>query len=117
MMRDGSPGSVVAIVAIEPQREIARATLGDAPAQRTPPGPVAAAAAAAAAASARRTAAAKSVWAHFRARKAVAPPSADEVARMVAEFHARGGTVTVCRAAHLLPIQNGAGADAQRWTC
>ncbi len=35
---------------------------------------------------------------------------------MIAEFQARGGQVTVCRAAHLLPIQNGAGRDAERWT-
>lgn len=117
MKRDGYPGSVAMTVAIEPQSEIARATLGDAPAERIPPGP-AVRVAAAAAPSARRSAAARSSsWAHFRARRSVAPPSDDEVARLVAEFHARGGTVTICRAAHLLPIQNGAGSDAQRWTC
>lgn len=104
-------------VAIEPQSEIARATLGDAPAERIPPGP-AVLVAAAAAPSARRSAAARSSpWAHFRVRRSVAPPSDDEVARLMAEFQARGGTVTICRAAHLLPIQNGAGSDAQRWTC
>ncbi|MBW8270264.1 hypothetical protein [Caldovatus aquaticus] len=44
------------------------------------------------------------------------PPSEAEVARAIAEFHARGGRVTVCPTAHAVPICNGAGRDAQRWT-
>jgi hypothetical protein len=35
---------------------------------------------------------------------------------MVAEFQARGGSVTVCPAAHAVPVQNGAGRDAAGWT-
>lgn len=46
----------------------------------------------------------------------VPPPSEAEVARAIAEFHARGGQVTVCPTAHAVPICNGAGRDAQRWT-
>jgi hypothetical protein len=42
---------------------------------------------------------------------AVAPSEA-EIARMVAEFHARGGAVTRCPPVCLLPIRNGAGLDA-----
>jgi hypothetical protein len=34
---------------------------------------------------------------------------------MVAEFHARGGRVTVCPDAHALPVRNGVGRDAERW--
>lgn len=48
-------------------------------------------------------------------RRAPRPDEA-EVARLIAEFHARGGQVTVCGTAHALPIQNGAGRDATRWT-
>jgi len=44
------------------------------------------------------------------------PPNEAEVQRMVAEFHARGGAVTRCATAHLLPVNNGAGRDAERWT-
>ncbi len=43
-------------------------------------------------------------------------PSEAEVARLLAEFHARGGRATVCAPAHVLPIHNGAGRDAARWT-
>jgi hypothetical protein len=34
---------------------------------------------------------------------------------MVAEFLARGGAVTACPAAHLVPVHNGAGRDADHW--
>jgi hypothetical protein len=34
---------------------------------------------------------------------------------MVAEFLARGGQITVCGTAHALPVNNGAGRDADRW--
>jgi hypothetical protein len=44
------------------------------------------------------------------------PPTEAEVARAVAAFYARGGKVTVCPTAHAMPICNGAGRDAQRWT-
>jgi hypothetical protein len=44
------------------------------------------------------------------------PPGSDEVARMVAEYRARGGQVTLVPAAHAGIIQNGAGRDADRWT-
>ena len=43
-------------------------------------------------------------------------PSSDEVARMVAEYRARGGRVVQVAAAHAGTIQNGAGRDADRWT-
>ncbi|WP_188898169.1 hypothetical protein [Caldovatus sediminis] len=46
----------------------------------------------------------------------LAPPTEAEVRRMVAEFQARGGQITVCRPVHLMPVQNGAGRDAKRWT-
>jgi hypothetical protein len=35
---------------------------------------------------------------------------------MLAEFQARGGRVTVCPVAHAVPVNNGAGRDAQHWT-
>lgn len=44
------------------------------------------------------------------------PPDDAEVARMVAEFHARGGQVTRCATAHLAPVHNGAGREANDWT-
>lgn len=43
-------------------------------------------------------------------RVAVPPPGAAELARMLAEFHARGGAVTVCPPAYVLPSQGGASA-------
>ncbi|GGG51035.1 hypothetical protein GCM10010964_42880 [Caldovatus sediminis] len=46
----------------------------------------------------------------------IRPPTEAEVAHAVAEFHARGGKVTVCPTAHAVPICNGAGREAQRWT-
>ena len=46
-------------------------------------------------------------WARTR-RQAVPPPGAAELARMMAEFQARGGAVTVCRPAYVLPVQGGA---------
>ncbi|MBW8271048.1 hypothetical protein [Caldovatus aquaticus] len=61
---------------------------------------------------------ARTAWAHPRPRAAapLPPPTEAEVRRMVAEFQARGGQITVCRPVHLLPVQNGAGSDAKRWT-
>ena len=55
---------------------------------------------------------------HHRKRNQAAgpPPNEAEVQRMVEEFHARGGAVTRCATAHLLPVNNGAGRDAERWT-
>jgi hypothetical protein len=60
--------------------------------------------------------AARSVWAHGRRIRVLPPPSEAEVRRMVAEFQARGGSVTVCPTAHAVPVQNGAGRDAAGWT-
>jgi hypothetical protein len=62
------------------------------------------------------TRAARTVWAHGRRIRVLPPPSEAEVRRMVAEFQARGGSVTVCPAAHAVPVQNGAGRDAAGWT-
>jgi hypothetical protein len=42
--------------------------------------------------------------------QAVPPPAAAELARMLAEFHARGGAVTICPSAYVLPVQGGAAA-------
>jgi hypothetical protein len=42
-------------------------------------------------------------------------PSEEEVARLVAEFHARGGRTTLCAPAYLAPVHNGAGQAAARW--
>ena len=53
--------------------------------------------------------------AHARRYRALGRPSDAEVARMVAEFRARGGAVTACEPAHLAPVHNGAGRDAARW--
>jgi hypothetical protein len=54
---------------------------------------------------------------HARRCRAAGPPPGDaEVARMIADFLAHGGAVTVCPPAHLLPVRNGAGRDAARWT-
>ena len=47
-----------------------------------------------------------------RRRVARRPPSEAEVARMVAEYHARGGAVTLCPPACVLPIRNGDGLGA-----
>lgn len=41
-------------------------------------------------------------------RQAVPPPGDAELARMLAEFHARGGAVTVCPPVYVLPVQGGA---------
>jgi hypothetical protein len=51
-----------------------------------------------------------------RAAALAGPPSDDDVARLLAEFHARGGRVTECPPAHAAPVHNGAGRDASRWT-
>ncbi len=44
------------------------------------------------------------------------PPSEAEVARMIAEFQARGGRITLCPPAHAVAVNNGVGRDAARWT-
>jgi hypothetical protein len=44
------------------------------------------------------------------------PPGEADVARMVQEFLSRGGQVTRCATAHALPVNNGAGREAGRWT-
>lgn len=66
----------------------------------------------------RGAATSRPAWAHQRSRimPALPPPTEAEVRRMVAEFEARGGRVTICRPMHLLPVHNGAGRDAKRWT-
>jgi hypothetical protein len=51
-----------------------------------------------------------------RAARLAEPPSEDDVARLLAEFRARGGRVTECPPAHAAPVNNGAGRDASRWT-
>ena len=51
-----------------------------------------------------------------RRRRRPKPPSEADVARMLADFQARGGQVTVCPAAHAVPVNNGAGRDAAGWT-
>ncbi|MBW8271035.1 hypothetical protein [Caldovatus aquaticus] len=51
-----------------------------------------------------------------RAARLAGPPSEADVARLLAEFQARGGRVTECPPAHLAPVNNGAGRDASRWT-
>jgi hypothetical protein len=52
-----------------------------------------------------------------RARRCLAlgTPTDAEIARMVADYRARGGAVTACAPRHVLPVHNGAGRDAQRW--
>lgn len=58
----------------------------------------------------------RTVWINRRRFAVAGPaPSAEESARMVAEFLARGGQITVCGPAHALPVNNGAGRDADRW--
>lgn len=51
----------------------------------------------------------------LRCQAAGPAPDEGEVARLVAEFHARGGRVTLCPPAHALPVHNGAGREAARW--
>ena len=53
---------------------------------------------------------------HKRRCSALPPPSEAELEAMVAAFRARGGDVTACPDAYALPIQNGAGRDAGRWS-
>ena len=45
-------------------------------------------------------------------RIALPRPGDAEVARLVAEFRARGGAVTLCPPACVLPVQNGDGLAA-----
>ncbi|GGG20165.1 hypothetical protein GCM10010964_05510 [Caldovatus sediminis] len=46
---------------------------------------------------------AEAAWARIRRCRALGRPSDAEVARMVAEYHARGGRVTVCAPVRLVP--------------
>ncbi|WP_431267978.1 hypothetical protein [Dankookia sp. P2] len=64
--------------------------------------------AAAAAAQARRSSLA-TMLAHKARCKELPPPHEAEVAAMLAAFAARGGRVTQCPTACVLPVQNGAG--------
>ena len=56
------------------------------------------------------------ILAHKARCRDLGRPSEAEVARLVAEFLARGGEVRRLDTGHALPIQNGAGRDAERWT-
>ena len=58
---------------------------------------------------------APAAFARTRRARALGRPSEAEIARMLAEFSARGGHVTRCAPAHLVPVNNGAGRDAARW--
>ncbi|WP_270936317.1 hypothetical protein [Falsiroseomonas oryzae] len=58
---------------------------------------------------------AEAALAHIRRCRARGMPTEAELERMVAEFRARGGQVTACTPAHVLPVHNGAGRDAERW--
>ena len=59
-----------------------------------------------------RYARARAIWAHVERCRALPRPGEAEVARLVAEFHARGGTVTLCPPACVLAVQNGTGLAA-----
>ena len=82
------------------------------PASSTPKAPRAAAPGSAMREQERRT---RTVWIN-RKRFAVAgpPPTAEESARMVAEFLARGGQITVCGTAHALPFSDASFAGTSR---
>jgi hypothetical protein len=56
-----------------------------------------------------RLARARALRARAERCRALPPPGEAEVARMVAEFRARGGAVTVCPPACAAPVQNGDG--------
>ena len=58
---------------------------------------------------------AEAARARLRRCRALGRPTDAEVARMVAEFHARGGKVTVCAPVYLVPVNNGVGRDAALW--
>jgi hypothetical protein len=47
--------------------------------------------------------------AHKRRCRAAGPPDAHDLDRMIDAFLARGGAVTRCPTAYVLPVQNGAG--------
>lgn len=50
-----------------------------------------------------------------RARAAGGQPSENEAARLIAEFHARGGQVTVCpQPEEVLPVEKDRGKPARR---
>lgn len=52
---------------------------------------------------------------HSRRCLALGRPDDAEIARLVADFVARGGRIRQCAAAYALPTGNGAGRDAERW--
>ena len=58
----------------------------------------------------------RKILAHKERCRDLVRPSDAEVARMVTEYLARGGQVTLLATGHAAPIQNGAGRDADRWT-
>lgn len=47
--------------------------------------------------------------AHKRRCRAAGPPDAEALDNMIHAFHARGGAITQCPTAYVLPVQNGAG--------
>jgi hypothetical protein len=59
---------------------------------------------------------ARKIMAHKWRCRDLKRPDAGEMAKLVAEFHARGGQVKLVAPAHAASIQNGAGRDADRWT-
>ena len=63
----------------------------------------------AAAAMQARRATLAAMLAHKARCRDLPPPRGEEVAAMLAAFAARGGQVTHCPAACVLPVQNGAG--------
>jgi hypothetical protein len=50
--------------------------------------------------------------AHKRRCRLAGPPDADAIERMIAAFHANGGSVTTCPTVYVLPVQNGTGPQA-----
>ncbi len=51
----------------------------------------------------------KAMISHKRRCSLVAPPDNEAISRMISEFRAGGGAVTVCPTVYVLPVQNGAG--------
>ena len=51
----------------------------------------------------------KAMTEHKRRCRQISPPDAQTLNRMIAEFHAGGGAVTICPTVCVLPVQNGTG--------
>ena len=49
------------------------------------------------------------IIAHKRRCRDAGPPDDADLNRMINAFHARGGAITHCPTAYVLPVQNGAG--------